>query len=88
MESIKAKLVLVGAIPTPIASTSKRQRIISLCKRSGVKQGSDPLGPTQGGELNETDHVYGEIVAETDPDEGDLLPLITELYQSAVTMSD
>ena len=31
-----------------------------------LKQGADPLGPMQGGEWNELEHVYGEIVSETD----------------------
>ena len=45
-----------------------------------LKQGADPLGPTQGGEWNELEHVYGEIVSETDPEAGEQLPRITELF--------
>ena len=45
-----------------------------------LKQGTDPLGPTQGGKLNELDHVYGEIVSETDPDDGKYLPRLTEIF--------
>ena len=43
-------------------------------------QGADPLGPTQGGKWNELEHVYGEIVSETDPDDGKYLPRLTELF--------
>ena len=45
-----------------------------------LKQGADPLGATQGGEWNELEHVYGEIVSETDRDAGEQLPRITELF--------
>lgn len=45
-----------------------------------LKQGADPLGPTQGGEWNELAHVYEEIMSETDPDNGEQLPRITELF--------
>lgn len=45
-----------------------------------LKQGADPLGPTQGGECSELDCVYEEIVAETDLDAGERLPQLTELF--------
>ena len=45
-----------------------------------LKQGADPLGPTQGGEWNELEHVYEEIVSEMDPEAGEQLPRLTELF--------
>lgn len=44
-----------------------------------LKQGADPLGPTQGGEWNELEHVYGEIVSQLEPGKGDFLLRLTEL---------
>jgi len=45
-----------------------------------LKQGADPLGPTQGGEWGELEHVFGEIIDETDSDNEKYLPQLTELF--------
>ena len=45
-----------------------------------LKKGADPLGPTQGGNWGELEHVYGEIISETNFEGGDCLPQITELF--------
>ena len=45
-----------------------------------LKQGADPLGPTQRGGWNALEHMYEEIVSETDPNNGEQLPRITELF--------
>lgn len=45
-----------------------------------LKQGADPLGPTQGGKWNELEHIYEEIISYTIPDDRKHLPRLTELF--------
>lgn len=45
-----------------------------------LKQGADPLGPTEGGEWGSLEHIYGEIVMESQDNDRVYLPRITELF--------
>jgi hypothetical protein len=45
-----------------------------------LKQGADPLGPTQVERFGELEHVYGEIVFDSQDNDSIHLPQITELF--------